>query len=53
MVERKCSETMLGLEMFVCLSTGLWRSLKRSLSRRFVSPMYCLWQRLKCDGYTN
>ena len=27
---------------------GLRCSLKRSLSRRFVSPMYCLWQRLQC-----
>ena len=32
----------------VCLSTGLQCSLKRSLSRRFVSSMYCLWQRLQC-----
>ena len=27
------------------LSTGRRCSLKRSLSRLFVSPMYCLWQR--------
>ena len=40
--ERKCSETAVGLEMLVCLSTGLRCSLKRSLSRRLVSPMYCL-----------
>ena len=40
--ERKCSETAVGLEMLVCLSTGLRCSLKRSLSRRLVSPMHCL-----------
>ena len=47
-LERKFSETVVGLELFFCLSTGLRCSLKRSLSRRFVSPMYCLWQRLQC-----
>ena len=47
-LERKCSETVVGLELFVCLSTGLRCSLKRCLSRPFVSPMYCLWQRLQC-----
>ena len=47
-LERKCSETVVGLELFGCLSTGLRCSLKRSLSRRFVSPMYCLWHRLQC-----
>ena len=47
-LERKCSETVVGLELFVCLSTGLRCSLKRSFRRRFVSPMYCLWQRLQC-----
>ena len=31
----------MGLELLVCLSTGLRFSLKRSLSRRLVSPMYC------------
>ena len=42
-LEGKCSETAVGLEMLVCLSTGLRCSLKRfSLSRRLVSPMYCL-----------
>ena len=39
---RKCSETAVGLEMLVRLSTGVRCSLKRSLSRRLVSPMYCL-----------
>ena len=38
-LERKCSETVVGLERFVCLSTVLRCSLKRSLSRRFVSPV--------------
>ena len=47
-LERKCSKTVVGLELFVCLSTGLRCSFKRSLSSRFVSPMYCLWQRLQC-----
>ena len=47
-LERKCSETVVGLELLVCLSTGLRCSLKRSLSRRFASPMYCLWHRLQC-----
>ena len=46
-LERKRSETTDGLDLFACLSTGLQCSLKRSLSRRFVSPMYCLWQRLQ------
>ena len=32
----------MGLELLVCLSTGLRCSLKRSLSLRLVSPMYCL-----------
>ena len=35
--ERKCSETVVGLELFVCLSTGLRCLLKRSLS--LVSPV--------------
>ena len=34
---------MVGLELLVCLSTGLRCSLKRSLSRRLVSPMYCFF----------
>ena len=46
-LERKCSETVVGLELFACLPTGLPCSLKRSLSR-FVSPMSCLWQRVHC-----
>ena len=47
-LERKCSETVVGLELFVCLSTGPPCSLKQSLSPRFVSPINCLWQRLQC-----
>ena len=45
---RKCSETVVSLEILYELSTGLWCSLKRSLSRRLVSPMYCLEQWLHC-----
>ena len=41
---RKCSETVVSLEILDGLSTCLWCSLKRSLSRRLVSPMYCLEQ---------
>ena len=41
-VTQKCSDTVVGLELLVCLSTGLRCSLKRSLSLRLVSPMYCL-----------
>ena len=37
-VVRKCSETVVGLEMLDRLSTGLRCSLKWSLSRRMVSP---------------
>ena len=43
--QRKWSETAVGLEEGVGLSTGRRCSLKRSLSRLFVSPMYCLLQR--------
>ena len=42
MLHKKCSDTVVGLELLVCLSTGLRCSLKRSLSLRLVSPMYCL-----------
>ena len=37
-VVRKCSETVVGLEMLDRLSTGLRCSLKRSLSRPIASP---------------
>ena len=48
MIISKCSETVVGLEILDGLSTGLRCSLKRSLSRRLVSPMYCLEQWLHC-----
>ena len=41
MIISKCSETVVGLEILDGLSTGLRCSLKRSLNRRLVSPMYC------------
>ena len=43
----KCSETVLGLEVLDGSTTDLQCSLKRSLSLRLVSPMYCLG-RLHC-----
>ena len=45
---RKCSETVVGLEIVDGLSTDLRCSLKRSLSRRLVSPLHCLEQSLHC-----
>ena len=36
---RKCSDTVVGLDKLVGLSTGLRCSLKRSLSRLLVSPI--------------
>ena len=48
MIISKCSETVVGLETLDGLSTGLRCSLKRSLNRRLVSPMYCLEQWLHC-----
>ena len=45
---RKCSETVVGLEILDGLSTGLRSSLKRPLSRRLVSPRYCLKLGLLC-----
>ena len=41
---------MAGLELLDGLSTGLQCSLKRSLSRRLVSAMYCLeqWLHVSC-----
>ena len=53
MIISKCSETVVGLEILDELSTGLWCSLKRSLSRRLVSPMYCLEQRLHCMMFSD
>ena len=34
-LERKCSETVVGLELLVCLSTGLRCSLKRSVKGKY------------------
>ena len=48
MIINKCSETVVGLEILDGLSTCLRCSLKRSMSRRLVSPMYCLEQWLHC-----
>ena len=45
---RKCSETVVGLAILDGLSTGLRCSLERSLSRRLISPMYCLERWLYC-----
>ena len=51
--ETKCSDTAVSLELLgcTCLSTGLRFLLKRSLSCRFVSPMYCLLHRLHSIMY--
>ena len=38
-IVRKCSETVVGLEILDGLSTGLRCSLKQSLCRPLVSPM--------------
>ncbi len=46
--ERKWSEAAVGLELGVGLSSGRRCSLKRCLSRLFVSPIYCLSQRRQC-----
>ena len=48
MIISKCSEAVVGLEILDGLSTGLRSSLKRSLSRCLVSPMYCVEQWLHC-----
>ena len=42
-LERKCSETVVGLELFVCLSTGLRCSLKRSLLKSSFCFSYVLF----------
>ena len=41
-VRKKMFRDLVGLERFVCLSTGLRCSLKRSLSRRFVSSYHAI-----------
>ena len=38
---RKCSAAVVGLDMALGLSMVRRSSLKRSLKRRLVSPMYC------------
>ena len=39
MISEECSDTVVGLDMLVGLSTGLRCSLKRFLICRFVSPI--------------
>ena len=39
MISEECSDTVVGLDMLVGLSTGLRCSLKRFLIRRFVSTI--------------
>ena len=41
--ERKCSATVVGLDLVLALSKVRRCSLKRSFKRRLVSPMYCRW----------
>ena len=50
---RKCSETVVGLEILHGLSTGLRCSLKRSLSRRLVSLNYVLFGALVALYHVN
>ena len=44
--ERKCSETVVGLDLMLVLSTARLCSLNLSLRRRLVSTIYCKLQRL-------
>ena len=44
--ERKCSATVVGLDLVLALSKVRRCSLKRSFKRRLVSPMYCRWHLL-------
>ena len=44
--ERKCSATVVGLDMLLGLSMVRRCSLNRSFKRRLVSPIYCKLQRL-------
>ena len=44
--DRKCSETVVGLDLLLGLSMVRRCSLNRSFKRRFVSPVYCKLQRL-------
>ena len=43
--KRKCSATVVGLDLVLGLSMVRRCSLKRSFKRRLVSPMYCKLQR--------
>ena len=45
-VERKCSATVVGLDMLLGLSVVRRCSLNQSFKRRLVSPIYCKLQRL-------
>ena len=44
--ERKCPETVVGLDLMLVLSTARLCSLNVSLKRHLVSPIYCKLQRL-------
>ena len=44
--ERKCLETVVGLDLMLVLPTARLCSLNLSLRRRLVSPVYCKLQRL-------
>jgi len=44
--DRKCSATVVRLDLVLGLSAVRRCSLNRSFQRRFVSPMYCKLQRL-------
>ena len=41
--ERKCSATVVGLDLVLALPEVRRCSLKRSFKRRLVSPKYCRW----------
>ena len=43
--ERKCSATVVGLDLVLALSKVRQCSLKRSF-KRLVSPIYCRWHLL-------
>ena len=45
-VREKCSETVVGLDLMLVLSTARLGSLNLSLRRRLVSAIYCKLQRL-------
>jgi len=45
-VVKKCSATVVGLDLVLVLSMVRLCSLNLSFNRRFVSPIYCYLQRL-------